>query len=155
VLLPAAAALGGILDLLVGSVLLVGLMLYYRVAPGWALLLTPLFVAQTVLLVLGTGMLLASLNVRFRDVKYTIPFIIQIGLFVTPIIYPVTFVPKRYETLLALNPLTGIVEGFRACLFGGVINWQIVGISWLVTVALLALGGLHFSRTERVFADIV
>jgi lipopolysaccharide transport system permease protein len=156
VLLPAAAALGGILDLLVGSVLLIALMIYYHVPPRWSLLLTPLFVVQTVLLVMGAGMLLASLNVRYRDVKYTIPFIIQIGLFVTPIIYPVTFVPKRYETLLALNPLTGIVEGFRACLFGGgSINWSIVGLSWCVTLLLLALGGLHFSRTERVFADIV
>jgi lipopolysaccharide transport system permease protein len=156
VLLPAAAALGGILDLLVGSVLLIALMIYYHVSPSWSLLLTPLFVIQTVLLVMGAGMLLASLNVRYRDVKYTIPFIIQIGLFVTPIIYPVTFVPKRYETLLALNPLTGIVEGFRACLFGGgAVNWSIVGLSWLVTLLLLGLGGLHFSRTERVFADIV
>jgi lipopolysaccharide transport system permease protein len=156
VLLPAAAALGGILDLLVGSVLLVAMMVYYRVSPSWSLLLTPLFVAQTVLLVLGAGMLLASLNVRYRDVKYTIPFIIQIGLFVTPIIYPVTFIPKRYETLLALNPLTGIVEGFRACLFGaGAINWTIVGLSWCMTLLLLGLGGLHFRRTERVFADIV
>jgi lipopolysaccharide transport system permease protein len=156
VLLPAAAALGGILDLLVGSVLLVALMIYYRVPPSWSLLLTPLFVVQTVLLVIGTGMLLASLNVRYRDIKYTIPFIIQIGLFVTPIIYPVTFVPKRYETLLALNPLTGIVEGFRACLFGaGSINWPIIGLSWVTTLVLLVLGGLHFRRTERVFADIV
>ncbi|MBS0581164.1 MAG: ABC transporter permease [Proteobacteria bacterium] len=154
-LLPAAAALGGILDLLVGSVLLIGMMFYYHVTPGWSLLLTPLFVGQTVLLVMGTGMLLASLNVRYRDVKYTIPFIVQIGLFVTPIIYPVTFIPKKYTTLLALNPLTGIVEGFRACLFGGTIDWSIVGLSWVVTLFFLALGGLHFSRTERVFADIV
>ncbi len=156
VLLPAAAAFGGLLDLVVGSVLLIGMMFYYHVTPTWALLLTPLFVAQTALLVLGAGMLLASLNVRFRDVKYTIPFVIQIGLFVTPIIYPVTFVPKRYEAWLALNPMTGIVEGFRACLFhADAINWSIVGWSWAVTVLFLLLGGLHFSRTERVFADIV
>jgi lipopolysaccharide transport system permease protein len=156
VLLPAAAAFGGLLDLVVGSVLLVGLMIYYRIAPTWALLLTPVFVVQTALLVMGTGMLLASLNVRYRDVKYTIPFLTQIGLFVTPIIYPVTFVPKRYEAWLALNPMTGIVEGFRACLFrGGEMNMTLVGSSWLITLLLLGLGGLHFSRTERVFADIV
>ncbi len=111
VLLPAAAALGGILDLLVGSVLLVAMMVYYRVSPSWSLLLTPLFVAQTVLLVLGAGMLLASLNVRYRDVKYTIPFIIQIGLFVTPIIYPVTFIPQALRNAAGVESPDGHRRG--------------------------------------------
>lgn len=155
VLLPAAAAFGGLLDLVVGSTFLVGMLFYYRVTPHWTVLLTPIFVAQTVLLVMGAGMLLAAVNVRYRDVKYTIPFITQIGLFVTPVIYPVTFVPQRFQVWLALNPMTGVVDGFRACLFGGRMDWDVLGCSWIVTLLLLVIGGLHFRSTERVFADIV
>jgi homopolymeric O-antigen transport system permease protein len=154
-LLPAAAALGGLLDLGVSSLLLIGMLFYYRIAPHWTVLLTPIFVVQTVLLVMGVGMLLAALNVRYRDVKYTIPFLTQIGLFVTPIIYPVTFIPHRFHALLALNPMTGAVEGFRACLFGGEVDWSVQACSWAVTVALLLLGAVHFHNTERVFADVV
>jgi len=155
VLLPAAAAFGGLLDLLVGSLVLVALMIYYHVTPTWTVILTPIFVAQSALLVMGAGMLLAALNVRFRDVKYTIPFLTQLGLFVTPIIYPVAFLPHRVQPWLALNPMAGIVEGFRACLLGGAIDWPLIGCSWVVTLVLLLLGGLHFRSTERVFADIV
>ena len=156
VLLPAAAAFGGLLDLLVGSVFLVGMMFYYRVTPHWTILLTPFFIAQSALLVMGVGMLLAALNVRYRDVKYTIPFLTQIGLFVTPIIYPVSFLPHRYQGWLALNPMAGVIEGFRGCLLGvGPIDWGFVASSWAVTLLMLLIGGLHFRSTERVFADIV
>jgi len=155
VLLPAAAAVAGLLDLLVGSAFLVLLMIHYHVVPGWTILLTPLFVAETVLLVMGLGMLLAALNVRYRDVKYTIPFAVQIGLFVTPIIYPMSFFSGRLQSWLALNPMAGIVEGFRACLLGTPINWSLVACSWAVTLVLLFVGSLHFRSTERVFADIV
>ena len=155
VLLPAAAACGGLLDLLVGSVFLVALLIYYHVAPSWTMLLTPVFVLQMVLLVMGLGMLLASLNVRYRDVKYTIPFVVQIGLFLTPIIYPLSFFPPHAQPWFALNPMAGIVEGFRASLLGAPLDWALVGYSWLITLALLFLGSLHFRSTERVFADIV
>ena len=156
VLLPAAAAFGGLLDLIVGSVFLVGMLLFYRVTPHWSMLLTPIFVAQTVLLVMGVGMLLAALNVKYRDVKYTIPFLTQIGLYVTPVIYPVSFLPHRIQPWLALNPMTGVIQGFRACLFGaGSIEWTAIGCSWVLTLLLLLLGSWHFRSTERVFADIV
>jgi homopolymeric O-antigen transport system permease protein len=155
VLLPAAAAVASLLDLAVSSVLLVGMLVYYRVTPRWTMLLTPVFVGQTVLLVMGIGMLLAALNVRYRDVKYTIPFLTQLGLFVTPIIYPVSFLPHRFQGWLALNPMTGVIEGFRACLFGTSFDWNVLGCSWFLTLLLLLSGGAHFRSTERVFADIV
>ena len=156
VLLPAAAACGGLLDLLVSSVFLIGMLLYYHMTPRWTVLLTPIFVGQTVLLVMGLGMLLAALNVRYRDVKYTIPFLTQLGLFVTPIIYPVSFLPHRFQGWLALNPMTGVIQGFRACLFGGGhVDWDVLGCSWIVTLLLLLIGSWHFRSTERVFADVV
>ncbi len=155
VLLPASAAFGGLLDLLVCSVFLAGMMIYYRVTPHWSLLLTPIFVIEVALIVMGAGMLLAALNVRYRDVKYTIPFLTQLGLFVTPVIWPVSFLPQRLQGWLVLNPMAGAIEGFRGCLLGIPVNWALVGSSWLVTLLLLFLGGLHFRSTERVFADIV
>jgi len=139
----------------VSSLFLAGMLIYYHVTPRWTLLLTPIFVVQTVLLVLGVGMWLAAVNVRYRDVKYTIPFLTQIGLFVTPIIYPVTFLPHRFQTWLAWNPMTGVIDGFRACLFGSRADTTVLACSWIVTLLLLLVGGMHFRNTERVFADIV
>jgi lipopolysaccharide transport system permease protein len=155
VLLPASAAFGGLLDLVVGSVFLVGMMIYYRVTPHMSLLLTPIFVVEVAFIVMGAGMLLAAMNVRYRDVKYTIPFLTQLGLFVTPVIWPVSFLPHRLQGWLLLNPMAGAIEGFRGCLLGVPVNWGLVGCSWAVTLLLLFLGGLHFRSTERVFADIV
>ena len=151
VLLPASAAFGGLLDLAVSSLFLAGMMWYYQVAPSWITVFAPLFILEAVVLVMGASMFLGALNVKYRDVKYAIPFLIQIGLFVTPIIYPVTFVPERFRWLLNLNPLTGIIEGFRASLLGGTaIDWQLTGISWLITLAVFVFGYLYFSKTEEL-----
>ncbi len=156
VLLPAATVISGMLDFLIGSLFLVLMMFYYHIKPGWPLVFVPMFVLNMMLLALGISMLLAAFNVRYRDVKYALPFIIQIWLFVTPIIYPVTFLPARYQRVLAFNPMAGIVEGLRACLFSThPMPWKLVGISWAVTVVLLILGAVYFRKTEKTFADIV
>lgn len=156
VLLPAATVISGMLDFVIGSVFLFFMMIYYHVKPGWNLVLVPVFVISMMLLALGISMLLAAINVRYRDVKYALPFIIQIWLFVTPIIYPVTFLPAKYQKILALNPMAGIVEGLRACLFSAhPMPWKLVEISWAVTLLLLVVGALYFRKTERTFADIV
>ena len=155
-LLPAASALGGMPDFLVGTGLLVVMMFYYRVRPGWQVLLAPLFVLGMMVLVFGMSMLLAAMNVRYRDVKYAIPFLIQIWLFVTPIIYPTTFLPKRFQKILALNPMAGLIEGFRACLFPNHhLDWTLIGTSAAVTLVVLVVGALYFRKTERTFADII
>ena len=156
ILLPAASVLSGMLDFLVGATFLAGMMIYYHVHPGWSLLLAPFFVFGMMVLVLSISMLLAALNVRYRDVKYALPFIIQIGLFITPIIYPVTFLPEKYRKILSFNPMAGIVEGFRASLFSSRhMDWGLVGTSGGVTLILLIVGAIYFRRTEKTFADIV
>lgn len=155
VLMPAGSALAGLLDVAVGSVLLFVLMAYYGFMPGPAVILVPLFVLQVFLLVLGASMVLAAMNVRYRDVKYVIPFMTQLWLFVTPVIYPVTFVPEQYRWLLALNPVTGVIEGFRAALLARPIPWDLVGVSWAITIVVLVVGAIYFRRTERDFADVV
>ena len=101
-------------------------------------------------------MLLAAVNVRFRDVKHVIPFLVQLWLFVTPIIYPMSFLPADYRRIAALNPMTGIVEGLRASLLGvGTPDWGLIGVSGVASVALFVLGMLYFHGAERRFADVV
>ena len=156
VLLPAATVLSGMLDFLIGSVFLVFMMIYYHVKPGWHLVFVPLFVLSMMLLALGISMFLAAFNVRYRDVKYALPFIVQIWLFVTPIIYPVSYLPAKYQKLLALNPMAVIIEGLRACLFSTrQMPWKLAGISWAVTLVFLIIGAVYFRKTEKTFADIV
>jgi lipopolysaccharide transport system permease protein len=156
VLLPASSALAGLLDFAVSAAFLGVLLIYYGIRPGWSLLLYPVFVLATMVLVVGVSMLVAAMNVRFRDVKYVIPFLIQIWLFVTPIIYPASFVPKRFQSLLALNPMSGIVEGFRATLFPHRgFNLTLIGTSLGITAALFVIGAVVFRNTERTFADII
>jgi homopolymeric O-antigen transport system permease protein len=156
VLLPAAASLSGLLDFGIGSAFLVVLMVYYKIRPGWTLVLWPLAVIGMVIVTLGVSMLFAGLNVRYRDVKYAIPFLIQLGLFVTPVIYPVSFLPERVRPLLALNPLSGIIEIFRASLFPQQgLDLRLVVISVGITLLLFAGGAVYFWRSERTFADII
>lgn len=156
VLLPAASAVSGLLDFAIGSAFLVVLMAYYGVRPGWTLMLWPLAVLSMVIVTLGVSMFFAGLNVRYRDVKYVIPFMIQLGLFVTPVIYPASFVPARWRLLLALNPLSGIIEMFRASLFPQRhLDLRLVAISLVMTFLLFAGGAVYFRKSEKSFADII
>lgn len=154
-LLPAATVLSGMLDFFVGLIFLGLMMTYYHVRPGWSLLLAPALMLGLMILAFSLSMFLAALNVRYRDVKYALPFLIQIWLFVTPIIYPVTFLPPKYRSILAFNPLAGIIEGFRASLFAKSVDWHLIGISSAVTLVLAVIGAVYFRKTERTFADIV
>jgi lipopolysaccharide transport system permease protein len=155
-ILPASAALGGLLDFLIGSLLMIGVIAWYHVPLGWSLLIWPLLVLLMLLLALGTGMFLAALNVKYRDVKYAIPFAIQLWLFITPIIYPTSMVPERFRWLLALNPLSGLIDGFRDALIASrPIHWDELGTSSALTLVLFVGALTYFKRTERAFADIV
>ena len=158
ILLPAASALGGLLDFCVSSAFLVLMMVYYRVAPSWTLIFWPVAVMGMVIISLGISMLLAAMNVRYRDVKHVIPFMIQLGLFVTPVLYPADagFLPSGLKRVLALNPLSGVMEGFRASLFPHQgVNGRLLGISITIGLLLFSLGALYFRKAERTFADII
>jgi lipopolysaccharide transport system permease protein len=156
VLLPASSAFSGLLDFLAGSAFLVVLMAYYRIHPTWALICYPIPVIAMWMFTLGVSMWLAALNVRYRDVKYTIPFLLQLGLFVTPVIIPRTLMPHRMQQLLVLNPLAGTIEGFRACLFPQHhIDFSLIAGSATVGTVVFVASGVYFRNTERAFADIV
>jgi lipopolysaccharide transport system permease protein len=155
-LLPAASVLSGLVDFIMGGTFLALMMIYYRIKPGWSLLLAPLFLGGMILLAFSVSMLLAAMNVRYRDVKYALPFLVQIWLFLTPIIYPVAFLTPKMKRLMAFNPMAGFLEGFRYSLFKTRhMDWGLVGMSVIITAFLLVIGAIYFRRTERTFADIV
>jgi lipopolysaccharide transport system permease protein len=154
--LPAAAALAGLVDFVIASGVLAGLMFYYDIGLSWELLLWPVLALPLAVLVLGVGMILSALNVKYRDVKYAIPFGIQIWLFLTPIIYPSSIVPEKFQFLAHLNPLTGLIEAFRAALLPDrSIHWAPVGISCAAILVILVIGAVYFQRSEREFADVI
>jgi homopolymeric O-antigen transport system permease protein len=156
VILPAAAALSNLIDFLISSVLLVGFVAYFRIPVGWHSLLWLALVALLMLLTLGLGAFFAALNIKYRDIKYALPFLIQLMLFATPIIYPVSMIPERYQWLMALNPLSALIAGFRYVVApSGSLDWSIFGISISIIVAIFITGMVYFRSAERAMADIV
>jgi lipopolysaccharide transport system permease protein len=117
--------------------------------------MAPLLIGLLALLALGLGMWTSAFNVKYRDVGLALPVFIQLWMFVSPVVYPLTLVPERWRFVYSLNPLVGIIEGFRAALFGKSFNWQALGISAIVTVALLVYAAYVFKRREKTFADII
>jgi len=155
-IIPAAAVGAGLVDLLLAFAVLIALMVYYHVRITWAVTMVPLLVLLTTMLALGVGMWLSALNVKYRDIRYAIPFLIQLWMFGSPIIYPLSMVPAKWQWLLMLNPLTGIIENFRVALFGNQgFEWKSLGASAIITVIVLIYSAFSFRRMERNFADIV
>lgn len=155
-ILPASVSISGLLDFFVGSSLLIGLVAWYRVPLGLPMLAWPLLVLPLVVFTLGVGLLLAALNVKYRDIKYAIPFLIQVWLFLTPVIYPSSMIPERWRWITALNPMSGIIEGFRwAVVPSSEVRPGAILISFLTSAVVFLVGFLVFRRTEREFADIV
>ncbi|MFL6275961.1 MAG: ABC transporter permease [Blastocatellia bacterium] len=153
IIIPGATVGAGLLDFAIAAALLVALLLVYRFPlTVLDLLLLPLVVLVT-LLAFAVGVLLAALNVRYRDVRYALPFLINIWFFVTPIIYPSSLVPEEWRWMLALNPVTGIIEAFRSALFDRPIAWGALGYSAGFTLLLLAVGSIVFQQMEKYFAE--
>jgi len=155
VLVPLSATLSALVDFAIASLVLGGLMAWYGIVPArTAALLLPL-AALTALAATGIGMWLAALNVRYRDVQYAIPFLMQLWMFATPVVYPTSLVPPGWQPLFALNPMTGIIEAYRAAVLGTALDWPSLGISTLSAAVLAALGAWQFHRMEQSFADQV
>jgi lipopolysaccharide transport system permease protein len=156
VLLPASGTVSGLLDLLVSSAMLVGLMVYYHVRPTWAVLLLPIPIVALVAFTLSVSLWFAAVNVKYRDVKYIIPFLTQVWLFVTPVIYPTSLIPVQYRPILALNPMWAVIDGFRACVLPGrSVDPTMIAVSGVVIVMSCAIGAVYFRKAEQVFADII
>lgn len=154
-IIPMASVGSGLIDFAIAFGLLVVLMFYYGVAISLSILMLPVLVILTSLLAMGIGMWMSALNVKYRDIRHALPFLIQLGMFVSPIIYPTTIVPEKWRWLLAFNPMTGIIEGYRSAIFGRPFNWFAIGISAAITFAILFYAAYMFKRMEKSFADII
>jgi len=155
-IIPGAAVTAGLVDLGLAFLIQIALMIYYHVHITSAILLVPVLVLLTAMLALGVGMWLSALNVKYRDIRYALPFLTQIWMFVSPVIYPASMVQGKLRLLLMINPLTGIIENFRVALFGqGNFDWKALGFSTVATSLILIFSAYSFRRMERDFADIV
>jgi len=155
-LIPLSSAIANLLDLLVSMVLLLFLMVYYGTGLQPGLVLAPFLLLAVFIAMIGPGILLSAVNVKYHDVKYVVPFLVQAWMFLTPVIYPVDFVPERYRLLMYLNPMTGPIESFRAAVLGHApLNAGGLAISLTVSVLVLLAGLTYFRKLERTFADVI
>jgi lipopolysaccharide transport system permease protein len=155
-ILPFAAVVVPLIDFLMSFAVLIGLFVWYGRAPSWHVVFLPVFLGMALLTALGIGLWLSALNARYRDVPFAIPFLIQIWLYASPVIYPVSLIPAHWRWLLALNPMTGVLDGFRWALLGrGTPDFGVYGISLAVGVVMIVVGLVVFKHVERRFADVM
>lgn len=155
-IIPTAAVGAGLVDFAIAFVILLGLMIYYHVPLTLRVMILPWCIALTALLALGVGMWISAINVKYRDVRYAVPFLVQLWMFASPVIYPASLMPQKWRWILWLNPLTGIIEGFRTSLLGvNRIDWSALALASAITIVVLIYSAYHFRRMERVFADVV
>ena len=156
-IIPTATVVTAFVDFLISFVILVGLMVYYRFVPSWNILLLPLFVLMALLASLGPGLWITALNVKYRDFRYVIPFLVQFGLYVSPVGFSSSVVPKKWLLLYSMNPIVGVIDGFRWSILGGTspIYWPSFALSTLIVACFLWRGIVKFRRMERTFADLI
>ncbi len=155
VLLPAGSVLAALLDLMVASMILVGMLIYYHMPLTYGLLLLPVVLLLLVIFAFAVALSLAALNVSYRDVRYALPFLVQLWFFASPIVYPLSIVPKDYAWIVSLNPMVGVIELTRAIVADRPIPWDAVAVSVGATVVLLLIGLWYFNVAERRFADVI
>ncbi|MEM9503317.1 MAG: ABC transporter permease [Cyanobacteria bacterium P01_E01_bin.43] len=154
---PTSAVIVSFVDFLISGIILLGLMAWYTAVPSWRILTLPLFVAISFAAAMGAGLWLAALNVQYRDFRYVVPFLIQFGLYISPVGFSSGIVPEQWRLLYSLNPMVGVIDGFRWAIIGGDVQlfWPGFSLSLLLVIALLLTGFLYFRRMERTFADVI
>lgn len=157
IILPVSAIITNIVDFLIASVILVGMMVYYQYVPSFlSLIIFPVLIIMTIFSTLGIGLLFGSLNVKYRDVRFILPFFIQLLIFVTPVIYPVSIISEKFRWVLGLNPMAGVIDTARVGILGvGQIDWLLLGISAVSMAVYCLLGYFYFKKVERYFADVI
>jgi lipopolysaccharide transport system permease protein len=155
-IVPIAAALGPLVDFAVAFVVLLGMMAWFRITPSWGILALPLFILLALLTALAVCLFLSALNVKYRDVGHTIPFLVQFWMYASPVAYPVSLVPEKWQLLYSLNPMVGVIEGFRWALLGkSSLDFAVMAVSTMVVMILLFGGIIYFRQMERTFADVI
>jgi len=156
-IMPVSAVISGMVNFAISFIILIGLMLWYHIVPTVTVFLLPLFFLLAAATALGAGLWLSALNVEYRDVKYVVPFFVRMGLYVSPVGFLSSVVPEKYQLLYSLNPMVGVIDGFRWCLLGGKVMpyWPGCWLSVFIAVVLLVTGAYYFRRMERAFADVI
>lgn len=156
-IMPASTILSGALDFGISFIILIGLMVWYHVIPSMNIFFLPLFLLLAVVTSLGAGLWFSALNVLYRDVKYAVPFMVRFGLYISPVGFLSSVVPDKYRLIYSLNPMVGVIDGFRWCLLGDNITpyWPGLWLSTIFAVAMLISGMFYFRRMERIFADVI
>jgi lipopolysaccharide transport system permease protein len=152
---PVSSVLSGVIDFFIAFIVLIGMMIFYRIWPTWGSIYLPFFLLLTLITGLGVGLWLSALNVQYRDIHYMVPFLIQFWMFATPIVYSSSILPEPWRTLYGLNPMVGVVEGFRWALLGTTPPGPMIVLSTAMAIFLLISGTYYFRRLERTFADVV
>ena len=154
-LVPLATVGVGIVDLAVASVLLIGLMFRYQIAPTLSFVLLPLLLAGLLIASVGVGIFLSALTVSYRDLRFAVPFLVQLWMFASPVAYSITIVPEEWRLVYSLNPMAGLISGFRSSLLGEPMHWDCLLVSFATSVAIFVASVIYFRSVERRFADIV
>lgn len=155
-IIPLASVVTPLVDFGLSFVILLGLMVWFGIAPSWAVLALPAFLLLALMTALAVSLFLSALNVKYRDIKHIIPFLTQFWMYASPVIYPVGLVPEKWRIFYSLNPMVGVIEGFRWALLGKAApDFRIVAVSALMVIALLFSGIVYFKHMERTFADII
>lgn len=154
-LMPLAAILSPLLDFAIAFLILIGMMFYFGYSPGIRILALPVFLALEMMFALGAGLWLSALSVKYRDIGYVVPFLVQLGLFVSPVVYASSLLPERFQAIYGLNPMAGVVEGFRWALLVTERPSNLFFVSVAMTIVILISGAFYFRRREKTFADVV
>ncbi len=152
---PLTSVLAKLLDFGISMLLILVVILYYRVVPTWNLMFFPLFVLIMMSIAAGVGLWLSALAIRFRDVKFAMPFAIRMLMYTAPIVYSASSIPAKWRLVYSLNPIVGVIEGFRACLLGTPMPWTSIWLGIITTAIILISGAFYFKRMERVFVDVI
>ncbi|MCL4377357.1 MAG: ABC transporter permease [Actinobacteria bacterium] len=154
-IMPASSIIVALIDFLISFVIMGVLMFWYRFVPDWKIVFMPLFLLLAIVFSLGTGFLISALNVKYRDFRYIVPFIIQFGMYISPVGFSSDVVPARWRMIYSINPMVGVIDGFRWCIIGKGVSFYMIGfiISIVLTIVIFIVGILYFRKTEKTFAD--
>ena len=153
--MPLSGILSPVVDFAIAFVILIGMMFYYQYAPTVNLLWLPAFIILALTTSLGVGLWLAAMNVKYRDVRYVTPFLIQLWLFASPVVYSSSLLPERFQAIYGINPMSGVIEGFRWALLGTEPPGALIAVSIIIAVVILISGTYYFRRSEKTFADVI
>jgi len=155
-IIPVAPILANLLDFFIALVILFVMMLFYGIAPTHYVIVFPLLTLLMIMIAIGVGTWLSALSAQYRDIKYTVPFLVQLWMFSSPIVYPASMIPEKFRFWYGLNPMAGVIEGFRSILLGTVpFPFKMIAMSTIVSILLFVSGMMYFRRMERYFADVI